>query len=114
MHKKILCNQPYDRQQINPVVKWSTDICRLPNSMLNFRRIIKGISDCCPHGRYNLEKYLMQFGTKLNVNYTWNGTKVLAGNKGLSLESYFQETEEWHSFLHMKNLQNHFFEYTMF
>ena len=83
--------------------KWSTDISRLPNSMLNFRRIIKGISDCCPHGRYNLGKYLEQFGTKFNDNFTWNGTKVLAGNEDLSLESYFQETEEWYRFLNMRN-----------
>lgn len=61
IYRQSFCNQPFTGKQINPVVKWSIDIFRLPNITLNFRRIIKGLSDYCPHGRCNLENILSDY-----------------------------------------------------
>lgn len=55
----------------------------------NFRQII-GLSDYCPHERHNLIKNSKIFNTKFNDrNSAYTGTKALAGNECLSLDSNF-------------------------
>lgn len=60
IYRQSFCNQPFTGKQINPVVKWSIDVSRLPNIMLTFR-IIKELSDYCSHGRCNLEKIVSDY-----------------------------------------------------
>lgn len=57
------------------------DFSRLTNTMLNFRRIIKGLPDSSPHERCNLEKNIEGSLAPNLVILTCHGTRVLADSR---------------------------------